>query len=32
MRRLVNVVAGRLLTGRLQLLDMFANPVENKEE
>jgi hypothetical protein len=32
MRRLVNVVAGRLLTGRLQLLDMFANPVEHKEE
>ena len=32
MRRLVNVVAGRLLTNRLQLLDMFANPVEHKEE
>ncbi len=32
MRRLVNLVAGRLLTTRLQLLDMFANPVEHKEE
>jgi len=26
MRRLANVVAGRLLTTRLQMLDMFANP------
>jgi CRP-like cAMP-binding protein len=26
MRRLANVVAGRLLVTRLQLLDMFANP------
>jgi CRP/FNR family cyclic AMP-dependent transcriptional regulator len=26
MRRLANVVASRLLTTRLQLLDMFANP------
>ncbi len=32
MRRLANVVAGRLMTTRLQLLDMFANPVEHKEE
>ncbi len=32
MRRLANVVAGRLLTTRLQLLDMFANPVEQKED
>jgi CRP-like cAMP-binding protein len=32
MRRLANVVAGRLMTTRLQLLDMFANPVELKEE
>jgi CRP-like cAMP-binding protein len=32
MRRLVNVVAGRLLTGRLQLLDMFANPANYQEE
>lgn len=32
MRRLANVVAGRLLTTRLQLLDMFANPSEYKEE
>jgi CRP/FNR family transcriptional regulator, cyclic AMP receptor protein len=32
MRRLVNVVAGRLLTGRLQLLDMFANPGNYQEE
>ncbi len=31
MRRLVNVVAGRLMTTRLQLLDMFANPSEQKE-
>jgi CRP-like cAMP-binding protein len=26
MRRMANVVAGRLLTTRLQMLDMFANP------
>jgi len=26
MRRMANVVASRLLTTRLQLLDMFANP------
>jgi len=32
MRRLANIVAGRLLTTRLQLLDMFANPAEYKEE
>jgi CRP/FNR family cyclic AMP-dependent transcriptional regulator len=32
MRRLANVVAGRLMTTRLQLLDMFANPVEQKED
>ncbi|NJD59500.1 MAG: Crp/Fnr family transcriptional regulator [Anaerolineales bacterium] len=32
MRRLSNVVAGRLMTTRLQLLDMFANPVEPQEE
>jgi CRP/FNR family cyclic AMP-dependent transcriptional regulator len=32
MRRLANVVAGRLMTTRLQLLDMFANPVEHEEE
>lgn len=31
-RRLANVVAGRLMTTRLQLLDMFANPSEYKEE
>lgn len=28
MRRMANVVAGRLLVTRLQLLDMFANPVQ----
>ena len=32
MRRLANVVAGRLMPPRLQLLDMFANPAEPKEE
>jgi CRP-like cAMP-binding protein len=32
MRRLANVVAARLMTTRLQLLDMFANPTEYKEE
>lgn len=26
MRRMANVIAGRLLVTRLQLLDMFANP------
>jgi len=31
-RRLANVVAGRLMTTRLQLLDMFANPSGYKEE
>lgn len=31
-RRLANVVAGRLMSTRLQLLDMFANPGEYKEE
>ncbi len=29
MRRLANVVAGRLLVTRLQLLDMFGNPEAN---
>jgi CRP/FNR family cyclic AMP-dependent transcriptional regulator len=32
MRRLANVVASRLMTTRLQLLDIFANPAEYKEE
>jgi CRP/FNR family cyclic AMP-dependent transcriptional regulator len=32
MRRLANVVAGRLMTTRLQLLDIFANPTEVQEE
>jgi CRP-like cAMP-binding protein len=31
-RRLANVVAGRLMTTRLQLVDMFANPAGLKEE
>jgi len=31
MRRLANVVAGRLLTTRLQLLDMFAQPPGTEE-
>jgi CRP/FNR family cyclic AMP-dependent transcriptional regulator len=31
MRRLANVVAGRLLTTRLQLLDMFGNPTTQEE-
>lgn len=31
MRRLSNVVASRLLTTRLQLLDMFAHPNSDKE-
>src|SRR4030067_3718900 len=30
MRRLVDVVAGRFMTTRLQLLDMFANPADYK--
>ncbi len=30
MRRLANVVASRLLTTRLQLLDMFAHPTSNE--
>lgn len=32
MRRLANVVASRLLVTRLQLLDMFANPPETKND
>ncbi len=32
MRRLANVVASRLMTTRLQLLDMFANPIFQEEE
>jgi CRP/FNR family cyclic AMP-dependent transcriptional regulator len=32
MRRLANVVAGRLVVTRLQLLDMFAEPVETKND
>ncbi|MFZ2095241.1 MAG: Crp/Fnr family transcriptional regulator [Anaerolineales bacterium] len=32
MRRLANVVASRLMTTRLQLLDIFANPADYKEE
>jgi CRP-like cAMP-binding protein len=32
MRRLANVIAGRLMTTRLQLLDMFANPTDYIEE
>jgi CRP-like cAMP-binding protein len=32
MRRLANVIAGRLMTTRLQLLDMFANPADYVEE
>jgi hypothetical protein len=28
MRRLMNIVAGRLLVTRLQLIDMFASPEE----
>ena len=31
MRRLANVVAGRLMTTRLQLLDMFAHPMGTDE-
>jgi CRP-like cAMP-binding protein len=30
MRRMANVVASRLLTTRLQLLDMFANPLDEE--
>jgi len=30
MRRMANVVASRLLTTRLQLLDMFANPTDEE--
>jgi CRP-like cAMP-binding protein len=30
MRRMANVVASRLVVTRLQLLDMFAEPLENK--
>ncbi len=30
MRRLANVIASRLLTTRLQLIDMFADPSEQK--
>jgi CRP/FNR family transcriptional regulator, cyclic AMP receptor protein len=30
MRRMSNVIASRLLVTRLQLLDMFAEPTENK--
>ncbi len=29
-RRMTNVIAGRLMATRLQLLDMFAEPPENK--
>jgi CRP/FNR family cyclic AMP-dependent transcriptional regulator len=32
MRRLSNVVASRLMVTRLQLIDMFAGPVETKNE
>lgn len=32
MRRLANVVASRLLVTRLQLIDMFAKPVEYKND
>ncbi len=32
MRRLANVVASRLMVTRLQLLDMFANPMEEVHE
>jgi CRP-like cAMP-binding protein len=30
MRRMANVIAGRLMVTRLQLLDMFANPSQEK--
>jgi CRP/FNR family cyclic AMP-dependent transcriptional regulator len=32
MRQMSNVIASRLLTTRLQLLDMFAEPVETKAD
>jgi CRP-like cAMP-binding protein len=32
MRRMVNVIASRLLVTRLQLLDMFAEPTETKTD
>ena len=32
MRRMANVVASRLMVTRLQLVDMFAQPPEKKEE
>jgi len=32
MRRMTNVIASRLLVTRLQLLDMFAEPVETKTD
>lgn len=32
MRRLANVVASRLMITRLQLIDMFAEPVETKND
>jgi CRP/FNR family cyclic AMP-dependent transcriptional regulator len=32
MRRLANVVASRLMVTRLQLIDMFAGPVETKND
>jgi CRP/FNR family transcriptional regulator, cyclic AMP receptor protein len=32
MRRMVNVIASRLLVTRLQLLDMFAEPMETKSD
>jgi CRP/FNR family cyclic AMP-dependent transcriptional regulator len=32
MRRLANVVASRLMVTRLQLIDMFAGPVETRNE
>jgi hypothetical protein len=32
MRRMSNVIASRLLVTRLQLLDMFAEPMEKKND
>jgi CRP/FNR family cyclic AMP-dependent transcriptional regulator len=32
MRRLANIVASRLMVTRLQLLDMFAQPPETKND
>ncbi len=32
MRRMTNVIASRLLVTRLQMLDMFAKPVETKSD